>query len=171
MAQDFVRDKDSVSACSLLAEICAYAKDQGKTLYELLMDIYLEYGFSKEFTINVVKPGKSGADEIKAMMENYRNNPPKEIAGSKVAISKDFQTLQQTDGNGVVTKLDMPETSNVLQWFCEDGTKVSVRPSGTEPKIKFYLEVKGEMKCTGCYERCNKEADEKIEEIKKSLGL
>lgn len=171
MAQDFVRDKDAVSACSLLAEICAYAKDQGKTLYELLMDIYLEYGFSKEFTINVVKPGKSGADEIKAMMENYRNNPPKEIAGSKVVISKDFQTLQQTDGNGVVTKLDMPETSNVLQWFCEDGTKVSVRPSGTEPKIKFYLEVKGEMKCTGCYERCNKEADEKIEEIKKSLGL
>ncbi|EEX52295.1 phosphoglucomutase/phosphomannomutase, alpha/beta/alpha domain II [Prevotella sp. oral taxon 472 str. F0295] len=171
MAQDFVRDKDSVSACSLLAEICAYAKDQGKTLYELLMDIYLEYGFSKEFTINVVKPGKSGADEIKAMMENYRNNPPKEIAGSKVAISKDFLTLEQTDGNGVVTKLDMPEPSNVLQWFCEDGTKVSVRPSGTEPKIKFYLEVKGEMKCTGCYERCNKEADEKIEEIKKSLGL
>lgn len=171
MAQDFVRDKDAVSACSLLAEICAYAKDQGKTLYELLMDIYLEYGFSKEFTINVVKPGKSGADEIKAMMENFRNNPPKEIAGSKVVIAKDYKTLEQTDANGVVTKLHMPETSNVLQWFCEDGTKVSVRPSGTEPKIKFYLEVKGEMKCAGCYERCNKEADEKIEEIKKSLGL
>ena len=171
MAQDFVRDKDAVSACSLLAEICAYAKDQGKTLYELLMDIYLEYGFSKEFTINVVKPGKSGADEIKAMMENFRSNPPKEIAGSKVVVAKDYKTLEQTDGNGVVTKLDMPETSNVLQWFCEDGTKVSVRPSGTEPKIKFYLEVKGEMKCAGCYERCNKEADEKIEEIKKSLGL
>ena len=171
MAQDFVRDKDAVSACSLLAEICAYAKDQGKTLYELLMDIYLEYGFSKEFTINVVKPGKSGADEIKAMMEKFRNNPPKEIAGSKVVIAKDYKTLEQTDANGVVTKLHMPETSNVLQWFCEDGTKVSVRPSGTEPKIKFYLEVKGEMKCAGCYERCNKEADEKIEEIKKSLCL
>ena len=171
MAQDFVRDKDAVSACSLLAEICAYAKDQGKTLYELLMDIYLEYGFSKEFTINVVKPGKSGADEIKAMMEKFRNNPPKEIAGSKVVIAKDYKTLEQTDANGVVTKLHMPETNNVLQWFCEDGTKVSVRPSGTEPKIKFYLEVKGEMKCAGCYERCNKEADEKIEEIKKSLGL
>ena len=171
MAQDFVRDKDAVSACSLLAEICAYAKDQGKTLYELLMDIYLEYGFSKEFTINVVKPGKSGADEIRAMMEKFRNNPPKEIAGSKVVIAKDYKTLEQTDANGVVTKLHMPETSNVLQWFCEDGTKVSVRPSGTEPKIKFYLEVKGEMKCAGCYERCNKEADEKIEEIKKSLGL
>ena len=167
MAQDFVRDKDAVSACSLLAEICAYAKDQGKTLYELLMDIYLEYGFSKEFTINVVKPGKSGADEIKAMMEKFRSNPPKEIAGSKVVIAKDYKTLEQTDANGVVTKLDMPETSNVLQWFCEDGTKVSVRPSGTEPKIKCYLEVKGE----GCYERCTKEADEKIEEIKKSLGL
>lgn len=171
MAQDFVRDKDAVSACSLLAEICAYAKDQGKTLYELLMDIYLEYGFSKEFTINVVKPGKSGADEIRAMMEKFRSNPPKEIAGSKVVIAKDYKTLEQTDANGVVTKLHMPETSNVLQWFCEDGTKVSVRPSGTEPKIKFYLEVKGEMKCAGCYERCTKEADEKIEEIKKSLGL
>lgn len=171
MAQDFVRDKDAVSACSLLAEICAYAKDQGKTLYELLMDIYLEYGFSKEFTINVVKPGKSGADEIKAMMEKFRSNPPKEIAGSKVVIAKDYKTLEQTDANGVVTKLHMPETSNVLQWFCEDGTKVSVRPSGTEPKIKFYLEVKGEMKCAGCFERCNKEADVKIEEIKKSLGL
>ena len=171
MAQDFVRDKDAVSACSLLAEICAYAKDQGKTLYELLMDIYLEYGFSKEFTINVVKPGKSGADEIKAMMENFRSNPPKEIAGSKVVIAKDYKTLEQTDANGVVKKLHMPETSNVLQWFCEDGTKVSVRPSGTEPKIKFYLEVKGEMKCAGCFERCNKEADVKIEEIKKSLGL
>ena len=171
MAEDFVRDKDAVSACSLLAEICAYAKDQGKTLYELLMDIYMEYGFSHEFTINVVKPGKSGADEIKAMMENFRTNPPKEIAGSKVIISKDFQSLEQTDANGVVTKLDMPETSNVLQWFCEDGTKVSVRPSGTEPKIKFYLELKGEMKCTGCYERCVKEADAKIDDIKKSLGL
>ena len=171
MAEDFVRDKDAVSACSLLAEICAYAKDQGKTLYELLMDIYMEYGFSHEFTINVVKPGKSGADEIKAMMENFRTNPPKEIVGSKVVISKDFQSLEQTDANGVVTKLDMPETSNVLQWFCEDGTKVSVRPSGTEPKIKFYLELKGEMKCTGCYERCLKEADAKIDDIKKSLGL
>ena len=171
LAEDFVRDKDAVSACSLLAEICAYAKDQGKTLYELLMDIYLEYGFSHEFTINVVKPGKSGADEIKAMMENFRTNPPKEIAGSKVVISKDFQSLEQTDANGVVTKLDMPETSNVLQWFCEDGTKVSVRPSGTEPKIKFYLELKGEMKCTGCYERCLKEADAKIDDIKKSQGL
>lgn len=171
MAQDFVRDKDAVSACSLLAEICAFAKDQGKTLYELLLDIYVEYGFSKEHTINVVKPGKSGADEIKAMMENFRSNPPKELAGSKVVCTKDFKALTQTNANGVNSKIDMPETSNVLQWFCEDGTKVSVRPSGTEPKIKFYLEIKGEMKCQGCFDRCNKEADLKIEDIQKTLGL
>ena len=171
MAEDFVRDKDAVSACSLLAEICAYAKDKGKTLYELLMEIYLEYGFSEEYTINVVKPGKTGADEIKQMMTNFRNNPPKDLAGSKIACSKDFQSLTQTDSEGNVTKLDMPATSNVLQWFCEDGTKLSVRPSGTEPKIKFYFEVKGTMKCAGCYARCKEEGMAKIEEIKKQLGL
>ena len=137
LAQDFVRDKDAVSACSLLAEICAYAKDQGKTLYDLLMDIYVEYGFSQEFTINVVKPGKSGADEIKQMMTDFRNNPPKELGGSKVVVWKDYQTLEQKCADGTVTKMDMPTTSNVLQWFCDDETKISVRPSGTEPKIKF----------------------------------
>lgn len=171
LAEDFVRDKDAVSACSLLAEICAYAKDQGKTLYDLLMDIYIEYGFSKETTINVVRPGKSGADEIQAMMTNFRNNPPKELGGSKVVLVKDYLTLKQRDAEGNVSKIDMPATSNVLQWFCEDNTKVSVRPSGTEPKIKFYLEVKGTMKCAGCYERCNKESAEKVEAIKKTLGL
>lgn len=171
MAADFVRDKDAVSAMCLLAEICAYAKDQGKTLYDLLLDIYLEYGFSKEFTVNVVRPGKTGADEIKTMMENFRKNPPTDLGGSKVVVWKDYQTLEQRDINGNVSKLDMPDTSNVLQWFCDDGTKVSVRPSGTEPKIKFYLEVKGTMKCAGCYERCDAEADEKINAIKKSLHL
>lgn len=171
LAEDFVRDKDAVSACSLLAEICAWAKDQGKTLYDVVMDIYLEYGFSKEFTINVVKPGKSGADEIKQMMTDFRNNPPKELGGSKVVTWKDYQTLEQRDANGNVSKLEMPETSNVLQWFCEDGTKISVRPSGTEPKIKFYIEVKGTMKCNGCYDRCTSEANNKITEIKKSLNL
>lgn len=171
MAADFVRDKDAVSAMCLLAEICAYAKDQGKTLYDLLLDIYLEYGFSKEFTVNVVRPGKTGADEIKTMMENFRKNPPTDLGGSKVVVWKDYQTLEQRDINGNVTKLDMPDTSNVLQWFCDDGTKVSVRPSGTEPKIKFYLEVKGTMKCAGCYERCDAEANEKINAIKKSLHL
>lgn len=171
MAADFVRDKDAVSAMCLLAEICAYAKDQGKTLYDLLLDIYLEYGFSKEFTVNVVRPGKTGADEIKTMMENFRKNPPTELGGSKVVVWKDYQTLEQRDAKGNVSKLDMPDTSNVLQWFCDDGTKVSVRPSGTEPKIKFYLEVKGTMKCAGCYERCDAEANEKINAIKKSLRL
>lgn len=172
LAEDFVRDKDAVSACSLLAEICAYAKDQSKTLYDILMDIYIEYGFSKEFTVNVVKPGKTGADEIKQMMTNFRNNPPLELGGSKIVLWKDYQTLEQTSATGEKSKLDMPTTSNVLQWFSEDGTKVSVRPSGTEPKIKFYIEVKDNtMKCANCYERCTKNAEARIEEIKKSLNL
>ena len=171
LAEDFVRDKDAVSACSLLAEICAWAKDQGKTLYDVVMDIYLEYGFSKEVTVNVVKPGKTGADEIKQMMTNFRNNPPTELGGSKVVLWKDYQTLEQRDAAGNVTKLDMPTTSNVLQWFCDDETKISVRPSGTEPKIKFYIEIKDTMKCAGCYERCTNAATAKVEAIKKSLNL
>lgn len=172
LAEDFVRDKDAVSACSLLAEICAYAKDQVKTLYDILMDIYIEYGFSREFTVNVVKPGKSGADEIKQMMTDFRNNPPQELGGSKVVVWKDYQTLEQLEADGSKSKLDMPTTSNVLQWFCEDGTKVSVRPSGTEPKIKFYIEVKDStMKCSNCYGRCMEGAEAKIEAIKKSLKL
>jgi phosphoglucomutase len=171
LAEDFVRDKDAVSACSLLAEICAWAKDQGKTLYDVVMDIYLEYGFSKEVTINVVKPGKTGADEIKQMMTDFRNNPPTELGGSKVVLWKDYQTLEQRDAAGNVTKIDMPTTSNVLQWFCDDETKISVRPSGTEPKIKFYLEIKDTMKCAGCYDRCNNAALDKVEAIKKSLNV
>ena len=170
LAEDFVRDKDAVSACSLLAEICAWAKDQGKTLYEVLMDIYVEYGFSKETTVNVVKPGKSGAEEIKAMMDNFRANPPKEIGGSKVVLIKDYKTLK-ADAEGQVSDLNMPETSNVLQYFTEDGTKISVRPSGTEPKIKFYIEVKGEMGCPKCYASANAEAVKKIEAVRASLGI
>ena len=169
---DKVRDKDAPASICLICEIAAWAKAQGKTLYDLLMDIYIEYGFSKETTVNVVKPGKSGADEIKAMMENFRKNPPTELGGSKVTVWKDYQSLEQTNTDGSVTKLDMPATSNVLQWFCEDGTKVSVRPSGTEPKIKFYIEVKDStMKCAGCYERCEKASVDKVEAIKKSLNL
>jgi phosphoglucomutase len=171
LAEDFVRDKDAVSACSLLAEICAWAKDQGKTLYDVLMDIYVEYGFSKNVTVNVVKPGKSGADEIKAMMENFRANSPKELGGSKVVLVKDYKTLKQTDANGNVSDLNMPDTSNVLQYFCEDGTKISVRPSGTEPKIKFYVEAPGEMGCAKCYPAANEAADKKVEAIKASLGI
>lgn len=171
LAEDFVRDKDAVSACSLLAEICAWAKDNGKTLYDVLMEIYVDYGFSREVTVNVVKPGKSGADEIKAMMENFRANPPKELGGSPIVLTKDYKVLKQTDNAGNVSDLDMPETSNVIQYFCEDGTKVSVRPSGTEPKIKFYIEAKGTMRCAGCYSSANASAIEKIEGVKKSLGI
>ena len=171
LAEDFVRDKDAVSACSLLAEICAWAKDQGKTLYDVLMGIYVEYGFSKETTVNVVKPGKSGAEEIKAMMDNFRANPPKEIGGSKVCVVKDYKTLEMTDAAGKISKLDMPESSNVLQYFTEDGTKISVRPSGTEPKIKFYIEVKGEMGCPKCYAGANADAEEKVKAVRASLGI
>ncbi len=171
LAEDFVRDKDAVSACSLLAEICAWAKDQGKTLYDILMEVYLEYGFSKEVTVNVVKPGKSGADEIKAMMDNFRACPPKELGGSEVTLTKDYKTLKATDNKGNVTDIEMPETSNVLQFFTADGTKVSVRPSGTEPKIKFYVEVKGEMGCPKCYARETAAALEKVEAVKKSLNI
>ena len=169
---DKVRDKDSPASICLICEIAAWAKDNGKTLYDLLMDIYAEYGFSREYTINVVRPGKTGADEIKQMMTNFRNNPPKDLGGSKVVLSKDFLSLEAKKADGTVEKLDMPDTSNVLQWFCDDNTKVSVRPSGTEPKIKFYLEVKDpSFKCAGCYERCMKASEEKIEAIKKSLNL
>ena len=171
LAEDFVRDKDAVSACALLAEICAYAKDHGKTLYDILMDIYMEYGYSHEFTINVERPGKRGADEIQQMMKNFRSNPPKELGGSVIDVYKDFQSLELTKADGSKEKMDMPDTSNVLQWFCTDGTKVSVRPSGTEPKIKFYLEIKDTMNSASDFPACEQRACEKIEAIKKSLGL
>ena len=171
LAEDFVRDKDAVSACSLLAEICAYAKDHGKTLYDILMDIYKEYGYSKEFTINVERPGKSGADEIQQMMTDFRANPPKELAGVPVCLWKDYKALEATQADGTKTQLVMPETSNVLQWFCTDGTKVSVRPSGTEPKIKFYLEVKDTLKEAADFAACEARAEQKIEAIKASLKL
>ena len=169
---DKVRDKDAPASICLICEIAAWAKDNGMTLYDLLMNIYAEYGFSREVTINVVRPGKTGADEIKQMMTNFRENPPRELGGSKVVLWKDYKTLEARKADGTVEKLNMPDTSNVLQWFCEDGTKVSVRPSGTEPKIKFYTEVKDpSFKCAGCYERCMKGAEEKIAAIKKSLHL
>lgn len=171
LAEDFARDKDAVSACALLAEICAYAKDKGKTLYDILMDIYLEYGFSLEHTINVERPGKSGAEEIQQMMKNFRENPPKELGGSTVCLWKDYLTLESVSADGTKTALDMPDTSNVLQWFCTDDTKVSVRPSGTEPKIKFYLEVKDTMNSASEYKALVEKAMVKIEAIKKSLNL
>lgn len=171
LAEDFVRDKDAVSACSLLAEICAWAKDQGKSLYDILMDIYMEYGLAVNKTINVVKPGKAGADEIKAMMENFRANRPQSLAGSVVVCTKDYGTLTQYDAEGNAADLDMPEKSNVLQWYTADGTKVSVRPSGTEPKIKFYIEVKAEMECSCGYAEACAKAASKIDEVVKDLGI
>ena len=169
---DAVRDKDSPASICLICEIAAWAKDNGKTLYDLLMDIYVEYGFSFENTINVVRPGKTGADEIKQMMENFRKNPPTEIGGSEIAFTRDWSVLEQTNADGSKVKLVQPDTSNVLQWFCTDGTKVSVRPSGTEPKIKFYLEVKDPtMSTADAYDRCLAGAKEKVEAIKKSLSL
>ena len=171
LAEDFVRDKDAVSACSLMAEIAAWAKENGKTLWDLLLDAYQEYGFSQEAAVSVVKPGKSGADEIKAMMEQFRANPPKSLAGEKVVLIKDFKLLKQTDAAGKVTDLVMPEPSNVLQYYTAAGDKISVRPSGTEPKIKFYMEAKLPMASKKDYLKVQADAMKKIEGFKKDLGI
>jgi len=172
LAEDFCRDKDSVSAISLMAEICAWAKDRGMDFNEMLQEIYLKNGFSHEEGISVVRPGKTGAEEIQQMMKNFRANPPKQLAGSDVAIIKDYADLSCTDlRTGKATKLDFPTTSNVLQFFTEDGTKVSVRPSGTEPKIKFYIEVHDRMASRDDYARCNADAAAKIAKVKKDLGI
>lgn len=172
LAEDFVRDKDSVSAISLMAEAAAWAKENGMDFSQMLQDIYLKYGFSREEGISVVRTGKSGAEEIQAMMKNFRSNPPKSLGGSAVVTIKDYATLDLTDvKNGKVEKMDMPTTSDVLQFFTEDGTKISVRPSGTEPKIKFYVEVKGTMTTAEDYDKAIAETQGKIDIIKKDLGI
>ena len=172
LAQDFVRDKDSVSAISLMAEIAAWAKDKGFDMNAMLIDIYKTYGYSKEKGISLVRQGKSGAEEIQAIMKQFRANPPKAIVGSPVVTVKDYDTLEEKNMiTGEVKKLDMPTTSNVLQFFTEDGTKISIRPSGTEPKIKFYIEVKGEMGCAKCYANANAEAEKKIAAVRQSLNI
>lgn len=173
LPEDFVRDKDSVSSISLMAEIAAWAKDKGMTMYQMLQDIYIKYGFSKEKGISVVRKGKSGAEEIVAMMKSFRANPLKELAGSPVVCVKDYDSLEALNPvTGEKSKLDMPVTSNVLQYFTTDGSKVSIRPSGTEPKIKFYIEVRGiKMDSYADYDAANAAADAKIEAIKKELGI
>lgn len=172
LAEDFCRDKDSVSAISLMAEIAAWAKEKGMTMNDMLIDIYTTYGYSKERGISVVRTGKSGAEEIQAMMKNFRENPQKEIAGSPVVKIRDYQLLQENNVlTGEVSKLDMPCTSNVLQYYTEDGTKVSIRPSGTEPKIKFYLEVHDILACAADYDAKNEWADAKLDTICKELGI
>jgi len=171
LPEDFVRDKDAVSTCTMIAEMAAWAKDNGMSVFELLQNIYVEYGFSKEKGVSIVKKGKSGADEIAQMMTNYRSNPPKEIAGSKVVLYKDFIALVAIDGDGKKSKLDMPVTADVLQLFTADGTKISIRPSGTEPKIKFYIEVRGELKSVAGYDAANAAAEEKINAVRASLAI
>ncbi len=172
LAEDFCRDKDSVSAISLMAEICAWAKDRGMDFNEMLQEIYLKNGYSHEEGISVVRPGKTGAEEIQQMMKDFRENPPRQLAGSDVVMVKDYADLNCTDlRSGKVTKMDFPTTSNVLQFFTADGSKVSIRPSGTEPKIKFYIEVHDRMASKDDYARCNADAAVKISAVKKDLGI
>ncbi len=172
LAEDFCRDKDSVSAISLMAEICAWAKDNNMDFNEMLQDIYLQNGYSHEEGISVVRTGKSGAEEIQKMMKDFRENPPKTLGGSPVVEVKDYADLNCRDlRTGALSKMDFPTTSNVLQYFTEDHSKVSVRPSGTEPKIKFYIEVHDKMASKADYEACNRKAAEKIAAIKKDLGI
>ncbi len=167
---DAVRDKDAPASIALMAQIAAWAKDKGIRIYDLLKQIYAEFGFSKEKMIYIVREGKEGADQILALMKDYRENPPTTMGGSKVVIVKDYQSLTQKDlRTGEVTKLDMPATSNVLQYFTEDGSKVSVRPSGTEPKIKFYFEVKVKMSNVSEWAKVNAEADKKIEQAAEDM--
>ncbi|MCM1110969.1 MAG: phospho-sugar mutase [Clostridium sp.] len=172
LAETFVRDKDAVSAVSLLAEAAAWAKDQNLDFLGMLQDIYMKYGFSHEVGVSVVRPGKSGAEEIQRMMKEFRENPPKDLDGSKVVVIKDYASLTKTNTEtGTTEKLDMPTTSNVLQYFTADGTKVSIRPSGTEPKIKFYMEVRDTLASPADYDRANNDTAAKVERIKKELGI
>lgn len=172
MPGDFTRDKDAVSACSIMAEIAAWAKDQGKNLFDILKEIYLEYGFSKEKMIYIVREGLQGSQEIAQMMHDYRFNTPKEINGSPVVLIKDYTTRKATNPiTGEATNLDFETTADVLQIYLEDGSKISVRPSGTEPKIKYYFEVREELPSLGNFYATEEKANKKIEGIIDSLNL
>ena len=169
---DYVRDKDSVGAICMIAEIAAWARDKGKSLYELLKDIYIEYGFSQERLISIVRKGKSGADEIAAIMKQFRTTPPVSLGGSKLNLIKDYSVLTAKNPiNGKSSPIDLPAYSDVLQFFTEDGSKVSVRPSGTEPKIKFYFEVQVELKNRAGYNAATQKCNEKIDKIVADLKL
>ena len=168
---DYVRDKDAVASCALVAEITAWAKSREKSLYELLIDIYLEYGLYKEKLINLVRKGIEGADEIKVMMVSYRNNPPVNINNSKVVKINDYETLVSTDCHtGKKTEIDLLR-SDVLQFFLEDGSKISVRPSGTEPKIKFYFSVNTGLESADKFDDTDRFLDQRIEGIIKDMRL
>lgn len=171
LAGDFVRDKDAVIACSLVAEAAAVAKNEGKSLYDVLVDTYVEYGMYKESLCSIEKEGKAGKEAIKAMMDNFRANPPKELNGSPVAYIKDYGQSITTDcKTGKTEKIDLPK-SNVLQFFAEDGSKVTARPSGTEPLIKFYFGVKTKINSKAELKQAEEELNKKIEGLKKSLGI
>jgi phosphoglucomutase len=169
MAGDFVRDKDAVSACAFFAAMAASAADQGKSLYDWLIDMYVEIGFYKENLLNLTKKGQQGELEIKAMMEKFRNNPPAQIIGSRVVRLLDYSTLVEKDLlTGKESKLDFPG-SDVLQFYLEDGSKVSVRPSGTEPKIKFYISVNSPLKSRNDFDAVNRQLEEKVRGIESYL--
>ena len=168
---DFVRDKDAVSSCCMIAEIAIYAKAQGMTLYSLLLEIYKEFGMYYESLVSITKKGKSGADEIKQMMENLRANPPKVINDSKVTLIKDYKLQKEFNTLYLTTKpIDLPK-SDVLQFFTEDGSKITVRPSGTEPKIKFYFGIKAQLNNVADFEKTEQDCKDKIEKIKVALAL
>lgn len=171
LAEDFVRDKDAVSACSLAAEAAAWAKSQDMTLYELLKEMYVRYGFFREALVSVVRKGKEGQEEIAKMMSDYRSDPPRSLGGSPIVVIKDYLNGEALDlANGSKTPIDM-ERSNVLQFTTADSTVVSIRPSGTEPKIKFYFGVRAELNDTARFGEVQAELDGKIESIKKEMGL
>lgn len=168
---DFVRDKDAVASCAMLAETAAWAKDQGMSMFEMLVNIYHEYGFYLEDLISITKKGKSGAEEIQKMMENYRSTPPKEINGIKVVKVKDYKSGKETDLiNGGQKDIDLPK-SDVLQFFLEGGSKITVRPSGTEPKIKFYFGVKGKLENKADFEKVNSLMREELNAMIAALNL
>ncbi len=171
LAEDFVRDKDAVSACSLAAEAAAWAKSQDMTLYELLKEMYVRYGFFREALVSVIRKGKEGQEEIAKMMSDYRSDPPRSLGGSPIVVIKDYLNGEALDlTNGSKTPIDM-ERSNVLQFTTADSTVVSIRPSGTEPKIKFYFGVRAELNDTARFGEVQAELDGKIESIKKEMGL
>ncbi|MDR1130197.1 MAG: phospho-sugar mutase [Prevotellaceae bacterium] len=168
---DFVRDKDAVISCGMIAEVAAWAKENGKSLYELLLDIYSKFGLHEEKLLSITKKGKDGLLEIREMMKNYRNSPPKEIAGSKVVTVVDYLTQKQTDTlTGIQTPVNQHQ-SDVLQFFTQDGTVVSVRPSGTEPKIKYYFELRTDLKNKADYGTLLNQLNDKYRKILVEMGL
>ncbi|MBN1339163.1 MAG: phospho-sugar mutase, partial [Bacteroidales bacterium] len=171
MIGDFVRDKDAVSSCCMIAEAAAWAADQGKTLFDVLLDIYVEYGFYLEKLHSLVRKGKEGADEIQQIMAGYRNTPPLSIAGARVVSIIDYQSGKEKDLlSGAEKPIHQPK-SNVLQFLVEDGSKISVRPSGTEPKIKYYFSVKGKLPEARDYYSVKEELERKLQAMIRDLGL